>query len=135
MLDEKNLRRDGFDEGRSVAVDLPGGAFFLPKPVYRLRPTFKDGRRLPESAVLRADDPEFERLKEAVAEATKAEDGDFYGAAVDLAAYMLQQNYRIDDEQLGLVFGEPLDNRPAESWIGQVMGVAHGKGPKTSAVG
>jgi hypothetical protein len=131
-LDEKTLRRAGFDEANSHPVTMPGGAtFYLPKPMIRIRPVFRDGKRVDE-ARLCTDDPEFDRLKEAVTAATSDEEADFGGAVTDLAAWMLLKNYGLTDEQLGEAFEVGVEGEIAnQAWMTEVMAIAHGRGTRS----
>jgi hypothetical protein len=131
VLDEVSLRRPEFDQANSAAVMFPGGmAFFLPKPAVRLRPVFRDGKRINETRLV-TDDPEFDRLKEAVTAATDDDDADFGGAVINLAVYLLLKNYNIDDEQLGKAFEINMDGTSAgPTWMAEVMSIAYGRGPK-----
>lgn len=136
MLDEKALRRPTLDESTSAPVTLPGGVtWLLPRPHYRLRPTFRGGRLVREDARLCTDDPEFDRLVKAVGNAATDPAADFDAAMIDLTAYMLRVNYDLSDEQMGEVFDVLVDGDRRESWMKDVMAVAHGKVPKPSAVG
>lgn len=134
LIDEKTLRLETFDADRSAPVAFPGGVFHLPKPVYRLRPLFQNGKRVGETSLV-ADDPAFERLKEAIVKAVDNPEADFYGLMVDLAVYMLSKNYALTDDHLGLIFGEEVNHVGESSWKTELMAIAHGNAPKTSVVG
>ena len=132
MLDEREYRREPFDEANSVAVDFPGGTFLLPKPVVYLRPVFAGGKRA-DQARLCTDDPEFDRLKAAVSDAAGDDEADFSGAMIDVAAHMLLEAYDLDDDTLGRVFAIREDGDGVSvSWWADVMAVAHGRAPKAS---
>lgn len=136
MIDEKLHRRPGFDEASSTPVVMPGGAtLFLPKPHVRLRPVFRAGKRA-DDLRLCTDDPEFDRLKQAVIAASADDAADFTGAVLDLAAHMILTNYDLTDDQLGDVFAEPMDTAAANpKWMSEVMAVAHGKAPHSFSDG
>lgn len=139
VLDEKSLRKPGFDEANSVPVFLPGGqAWFLPRPVIYLTPVFKNGKRV-DDIRFTTDDPEFDRLRDAVTQVARDEDGlpgDFGGAVESLAVYMLLQNYDMTDEQIGMALRVKKDGpTPDRDWITEVIHAAFGQAPKASAVG
>lgn len=135
MLDEKLLRRPTFNEAASAPITLPGGGtWYLPKPILQLRACFVGGKRSGE-AILCSDDPEFDRLREAVEKAASDTEADFDGSAIDLAAYMLLKNYDLTDDQLGEAFATIFSSDRGKDWINNVMAMAYGQAPKPSAVG
>lgn len=138
-LDEKALRRPDFDESNVVPVTMPcGETFYLPRPILYLEPVFRDGQPTQE-ARLSTDDPEFDRLKEAVQVAVSARDGDgadLDDAVVRLAVHLLTRTYDLTDAHLGRIFRVPASGSGSAAWMGQVVDVAHGREvPKPSAVG
>lgn len=129
MFDERALRKPGFDEAGTVAVTMPCGvAFHLPKPILFIEPIFRDGRRT-EEARLCTDDPEFDRLKDAVTAAAKEDGDDFTNAVTDLAIFLLRKSYDLADAHLGKIFRVPADGEGySTAWMSTVMAVAHGRG-------
>lgn len=132
MLSEREFRRPTLDEATSVAVEFPGGTFLVPKPVVYLRPVFAGGKRSSE-ARLCTDDPEFDRLKEAVSAAADDDGADFSGVMLDIAAHMLLRNYDLSDDDLGRLFAIREDGEGVSvAWWAEVMAIAHGRSPKAS---
>jgi len=137
MLNETQKRKPTFDESASAPVTFPGGdTLFVPKPLIRLRPTFRAGKRVDEARLV-SGDAEFDRLKSEVEAAIHDDTRDFGGAVTDVAVYMLSKNYDLTDDELADLFAIAMDGAaPDVQWMTRVMAIAHGQNaPKVGSGG
>jgi hypothetical protein len=116
------------DESASHPIVLADGQpWYFPKPHLRLRGRFRAGRAVAFGPLV-TDDPEWNQLREAVADNAEAP----LLQVMSLAAYMLVRNYELLDGQLAelLAFEAGMD------WPSQVLAVCNGEtAPKASSGG
>ena len=133
MLDEKALRREGWDEEKGSLVTLADGQDWLfVRPVVRLHPRYKDGVK---TLAYRSNlGPEFDAMRQAV-ESSRTEDGDGFALAVlDLGVYLLGLTYDLSlDDRADLVGWSPSGG---DDILGTILTIANGGGaPKVSSAG
>lgn len=124
MPTESEKRRPTFDLAASHPVVMGDGqTWYLPKPHTRMRPKLA-GRKVVATLVV-TDDPEFNALVQAI------EDEDSYASVVQMAAYLLDRNYDLTDDEMSEVLTyDPADQSP-ERWTIGVMNTIYGRtGPK-----
>lgn len=131
-LDEKALRKPGFEGGRGVILS-DGQEWFFPLPVVELIPD-----RLPSGRIGFVSTTQFgleydRMIDELSVSETKADEA---AALFDIAIFLLGQNYEIADEDLPLILRYQVegDDGPGEAMEG-VRSVATGIGPKPSPAG
>jgi hypothetical protein len=131
---EAQCRKECFDEATSAPVVLADGqTWWLPKPWLEIRPTFRGGRSVGAYPVLTYG-RELDELLDAVG---KSDDGIVQiGAVAGLGAYLLRQQYRLDDQDLDELLCFRVGDEASEGWACAVMDVATGRsGPKVSSAG
>ncbi len=132
-LSELERRKSNFDEVNSVGVTMADGQiWFLPKPWLEIRPTFRGGRATGNYPV-NTYGPEIDSLVNSIAE---VEDSlERLSGIASLGAYLLTQQYTLDDGDLDGLLCFRLDDESSTEWARQVINVATGRsGPKRLAL-
>jgi len=132
MLDEKALRKPGWEEASGTWVTLGDGQrWLLPKPFVRTRATRVEGRLVLGSKT--SFGPEFDALVKAVRD---SDEETFVTTIIELASDMLGRNYGlVEDDRLDLI-GTDSSGAASREWMGQALAVAYGNdAPKPSSGG
>jgi hypothetical protein len=133
-LNELERRKPTFDEANSVGVTLGDGQkWFVPKPWLEIRPTFRGGRATGNYPV-NTYGHEIDALVDVIA---GAEDSlERLSGIASLAAYLLTQQYELEDADLDKLLCFRLNDESSTDWTGQVIKVATGRsGPKRLRAG
>lgn len=136
MIDEKSLRKPGFNEENCVPVALADGQiFYFPRVWLELRPRFVQGRAT-EMKMVSSAGSELDSHLKAVETAAEAGEGDWAMEAASLAAFMLSKNYDLTDDVLSDILVFPINGPNAYELLRTIMDVARGrtdpKEPETS---
>jgi hypothetical protein len=133
-LDELVKRKDNFDEANSVRLTLADGQeWAIPKPWLEIRPAFRDGKAVNNYPVFTYG-PELEALVEAIASA-EGELERLCGIAT-LAAYLLQKQYDLHDEDLDQLLAFRHGDPDSAEWATRIIQIATGRsGPKAACAG
>ena len=133
-MNELERRKPTFDEANSVGVTFGDGQkWFVPKPWLEIRPTFRGGRAAGNYPV-NTYSHEIDDLLEAIA-GTDDSLEQLSGIA-SLAAYLLSQQYELEDANLDTLLCFRLNDESSTDWARQVIDVATGRsGPKRLRLG
>ena len=133
-LNELERRKPTFDEANSVGVTLGDGQkWFVPKPWLEIRPTFSGGRATGNYPV-NTYGHELDALVDVIAEAKDSLER--LSGIASVAAYLLTQQYELEDGDLDKLLCFRLDDQSSTNWAHQVINVATGhSGPKRLRAG
>jgi hypothetical protein len=133
-MNELERRKPTFDEANSVGVTLGDGQkWFVPKPWLEIRPTFR-GVHATGNYPVNTYSHEIDDLLEAIAGADDSLEQ--LSGIASLAAYLLTQQYDLEDADLDTLLCFRLNEESSTDWVRQVINVATGRsGPKRLRAG
>lgn len=132
LLDEKSLRRPGFDPGRAVKLE-DGQLWSIPCPLIEWAPDFDLAGEV-QLASMTTFGPEFDQL---IADVENAElKGDEARALFRLARNLLDRNYDLRPEHYRTLLRYQTDSQlGVVSSLGEIYGIARGIAPKPTPAG
>ncbi len=126
-MNEAEFRRLDFNLENTTPVVLGDGtAWHLPRIWLSLRPSFSGGKATAMKLTSSAG-TEFDVLRQAADDAAVAGDDGWPMAVASLGAYLLLQNYALDDAHLEALLVFPTTGENAYELLRTIMGVANGR--------